>query len=278
MRTYANIIALILTCVASTSHAAPPRADDIIDKAYRIERVDDQIATLNFTFSAPGKAKQEVIYTMVWKNMAGRDGYDNKAIFFTEYPPEKRGVAYLGWLRRPGSTAKDDEWIYLPELRMTRRIAHRDHAHAHDDDEFGNSLLKREHLDPRPPELDHHRLIGEEILEGRPHYLIASIPKQAAAQMPGMPHQSGKVIRWIDTESFLTRRLQFFEQHGQEVLSMRIDWVEKDGYWLWRRVMATDPRTLANTVLEISDIRINTDLDDRTFTKRVLEKGAERLR
>lgn len=97
-----------------------------------------------------------------------------KPFFFTESPPKKRGIAYLGWLRPTGRDKLDDEWIYLPELRSTRRIPHRGHEHSHDDDEFGNSLVSREHLEPRPPQLDDHKIIGEQDFNGQPHYLISS--------------------------------------------------------------------------------------------------------
>lgn len=261
--------------------AQPPSAETIVTRAYELERVEDQSAKLNFTFITPDQQEQRVVYAMVWKNMHGQHGYDNKAMFFTEYPPDKRGIAYLGWLRPAGSGERDDEWVYLPELRMTRRLAHRDHTHAHDDDEFGNSLLTREHLDPRPPELDRHQLIGSEQFNDRPHWLVVSAPKHRHGADGGHAmagHRRGKIIRWIDQADARIGRVQFFDQTEQQVLDMHIDWQRIGDYWLWQRVVATDPRNQARTVLEISETRINTGIDERSFDKRNLERGAERLR
>lgn len=78
-------------------HAEAPDANAIITKAYEIPRVNDQITTLSFTFSAPGKKEQQVVYTMVWKKMKDEEGCGNKAMFFTESPPDKRGIIYT-WL------------------------------------------------------------------------------------------------------------------------------------------------------------------------------------
>ncbi len=218
---------------------------------------------------------------MVWKNTYDKDGYDTKTMFFTEFPPDKKGIAYLGWLRPAGSKTKDDEWIYLPGLRMTRRIAHRDHDHSHDDDEFGNSILKREHLEPRPPHLDTHKLIAERSLNGGMYYVIASTPKQHHGDNAHEQHNStqspGKVIHWIDKQTFRTKHMQFFDQHNQQTLDMEISWTQLGDYWLWQTVTAIDPRNNAKTVLEISNTRINTGLKDRIFSKRSLEKGSGHL-
>lgn len=273
----ATLISLSLT---NLSYAENEDALDIITKAFDLKRVDDQISKLTFHFSAPDKKEQQVIYTMVWKNMHGKKGYDTKAMFFTEFPPDKKGIAYLGWLKPAGSETKDDEWIYLPELRMTRRIAHRDHDHSHDDDEFGNSILKREHLEPRPPHLDTHELIAERSLNGGVHFIIASTPKLYHGHSAHQQHnaeQSGKVIYWIDKQTYRTNRIQFFNQHNQQTLDMEISWAQLEDYWLWQTITAINPGNKAKTVLEISDTRINTGLKDRTFSKRSLEKGPERL-
>lgn len=272
---YPAIIGAVAALWFSVSaHADALDANTLITRSYELPRVDDQIATLTYTFSTPGKDEQQVVYTMVWKNMKGAAGYDNKAMFFTESPPDRRGIIYLGWLRTPGSAELDDEWIYLPELRMTRRIAHRDHAHTHDDDEFGNSLLKREHLDPRPPQLDDHVLLGTELLDGRMHYLVASTPKHHHDHGDDhMAHEAAaKTVRWIDQESYRIDRVQFYDAKDKETLDMRILWKQIDDFWVWRNVTATDPRTQARTVMEIDKIRINTALKEKDFSRRTLDK------
>jgi len=245
-------------------------AEDIVSRAYDIKRVDDQIATLTFTFVEPGHDQRQVVYTMVWKNMRGKDGYDNKAIFFTEAPADRRGIGYLGWLVEAGSAEQDDEWIYLPELRMTRRIAHRDRDHARDDDEFGKSLLTRDQLDPRPPGLDTHRLVDEKVLDDRQHYLVASTPKQHS--------NTGTVIRWIDEETYRIDRSEYYDEQGIETLDVSYLWTQIDGNWLWKTVTATNPVTQDKTVLEIDTKSVNSGLSDREFTKRILERGSGQFR
>ncbi|MFC1749605.1 outer membrane lipoprotein-sorting protein [Pseudomonadota bacterium] len=275
MRMIAKIIMLSLIFLSSNSIAETPNAQKIVEKAYNTKRVDDQVSTLTFYFTPAGKKEMKVVYTMIWKNMHGKKGLDNKAIFFTEYPPDRKGIAYLGWLVSAGSAKQDDEWIYLPELRMTRRIAKRSKQVANDADEFGNSILTREHLDPRPPHIDDHTLLNEEMLNGKVHYRISSI---ANDQDHGRSERTtSKIIQWVDKESYRINRMQFFSKQGIEVVDMKITWEKIKGYWVWQAVEATNPENGAKTSLEISNTKINSKLKDRVFTKRILEKGPGRI-
>lgn len=270
MKYFLFILTMMLCWLSPAVGAAELSATDIINRAYAIKRVDDEIATLTFTFSDADGSQRRVVYTMVWKNTHGKGDYDNKALFFTESPADRRGIGYLGWLVPVGSAEQDDEWIYLPELRMTRRIAHRDRNEARDDDEFGKSLLTRDQLDPRPPNLDDHRLVEEKALDGRAHYLIASIAKRHP--------DIGSVIRWIDKETYHIDRSQYFNNQGIENLDVRYQWTRIDGYWLWKTVTATNPVSGEKTVLEIETKSINNGLRDREFSKRILERGSGKFR
>ena len=271
-------VGLVVMMIGAGNSALAADAQDIMRSTNEIKRVDDQIATLTFRFIAPDKTEKQVIYTMVWKNMSGENGYDSKAIFFTESPLDRKGIAYLGWLRGAGSDKLDDEWLYLPELRMTRRIVPHDHDHAHSDDEFGRSLLNRNNLEPRSPQLDEHRLIDEQLYNEAPHYRISSTPRDN----PAMQHQGddpavAKRIYWIDKNTQRISRIQFFDHDDRQRLDMKFDWAEVGGYWLWRRIEAVDPATQEQTILEVSNIRINNKLKDQAFGKRNLEKGSRRF-
>jgi hypothetical protein len=44
----------------------------------------------------------------------------NRTIVFFESPPEVKGVGFLQWA---DSHAKDEQWLYLPELKRVRQIS-----------------------------------------------------------------------------------------------------------------------------------------------------------
>ncbi len=283
MKLTSTFVGFSLLLLGLCNNALAADALSIMQSAHDAKRVDDQIATLTFRFIKPGQSEKQAIYIMVWKKMPDNDDYDNKAIFFTESPIEKKGIAYLGWLRAAGSDKLDDEWIYLPELRMTRRIVQRDHDHSHDDDEFGNSLLTRDHLEPRSPQLDDHEIIDEQDFNGQPHYLISSTPKHKQPMQDHGDHMKMKMasikrINWVSKENTRLNRIQFINEHGVEQLDMKIQWTEHQGYWIWKSIEAIKPNTQAKTLLEFSDVKINSKLKDRSFHKRNLDKGSNRFK
>ncbi len=280
----ARLFGVGLLLFSAGSSVAAPDATAIMEKIYQAPRVEDQVATLTFSFHKPETQIRRAGYTMVWKDVKGKGEYDNKAIFFTDFPIARKGIAYLGWLHPIGSDKKNEEWIYLPELGMTRRIVPRDNNEGNEEDEFAASLLTHEHLEPRPPHLDDHRLLDEKMLNGRAHYLIESKPVHNGHGGHGGHHNHGggdspaKRVSWIDKAGMRINRIQFFDGHDDIQLDMKIEWHEQDGVWLWSRIEAVVPRTQAMTVLEITDSKINSGLNERMFHKRNLDKGAARFR
>jgi len=275
------LFAVMLALLSFGSSAAEPDATAIMEKAYKAPRVEDQTSTLNFSFHKPNAPERRAVYTMVWKDVKDKGDYDNKAIFFTEFPLARKGIAYLGWLHPIGSDKKNDEWIYLPELGMTRRIVPRGHGHPNEDDEFAGSLLTHEHLEPRPPHLDHHHLLEEKLFNDKLHYLIESKP---AHHGHGGHHNHGegeppaRRTSWVDKESLRINRIQFFGADEKMKLDMKIEWTQKNDYWLWKRLEAVVPDTKAMTVLDITNIRINAEIKERMFHKRNLDKGSARFK
>lgn len=262
-----GIFAVSMTLFTSVVFAELSGAE-VMARVYEAKRVDDQISTLSFQFISAKQTSQKVVYTMIWKNSHGQDNYDNKAMFFTEFPPDKKGIAYMGWLRPAGSEAYDDEWIYLPELRMVRRIAHREHHHDHGDDEFGNSLLKRPHLEPRAPQQDESVVLNTESLAGVDHYLVQSQPKVHSDK-----YQYSKVLYWVEQASFRLKQARYFDMGGKPTLDVEYEWTEVEGKWVWKRLNATTPGTGAKTIMEISNIKVNTGVSDKLFSSRTLMRG-----
>ena len=270
-------IAFVSYLLVPVSTRAAEDAASIMQKVYDMKQVEDEISTLSFHFISPDKTDKQVVYKMIWKNAHGKQGYDNKAIFFTQLPLDKKGIAYLGWLRPHGSDKLNDEWLYLPELRTTRRIVQSHDHDQPDNDEFSASLLDHEQLMRRSPTMDNHELLEVQSFAGRPHYLISSTPKHPGMMMHHDEHEHGhptaRRISWIDKDRVLVDRVQFLDDQDAIQLDMKIEWQQLKGYWIWKRIEAVSPVSKETTTLDISDIKINSGLSDNLFRKRILEKG-----
>ncbi len=264
--------AITLFLFSQAAQSADPNPQKIMQRVFDHKRVEDQDSTLTFRFFEPGTAEKKLVFRMLWKNEHGKNGYLNKVMFFSEYPPDQNGVAYMSWLREPGSSKEDDSWLYLPELRTVRRISHRDHKHKHDD-VFGNSVLKRVHLDPRPPELDGHSVLGTEAINGRNYYVVESRPIVSNKAYP-----FSKTVTWVDTETYTPRRVMFIDLSELLTADMEISWLKENEKWIWEKVKGFNPTNGARTLIEVTNIKVDIGLEDTLFSKRTMKRGLKRVK
>lgn len=264
---------LVVTLAALSVHptvAAEPTAEQIVTKAYQVDGGRDGLSRLTFTFRKPNSAEKRLIYTMAWKGYGGEGGVDSKLLFFSEYPPDDRGKAFLGYIY--SDDRMDDHWLYLPELRMVRKMNHDMHEHHREEDEFAPSDLARGDLMPRVPTADRHRLVGEQAINGRNYYVVESVPKDDDDE--NYPYS--KVVKWIGKDDFLTDRIDYYTSGDQIAKRESFKWKKIDGkYWVWEQVVGEDFTSGSRTVLDISDIRVNVGLKDQAFSTRSLRNGVD---
>ena len=267
----------LMLAASGLAGGAELSADQIVKKAAEVYGGDDSVETVSFIFRQPGEEERRLTYTMAWKGYDGGE-FLRKVIFFTEFPPDKRGEAYMAWFYPPKLHKDDDAWIYLPDLRSIRKIGHTHHHQGHsgedqEKDEFSKSVLKDEDLMPRSPQADRHRLLRTDKIDGKSYYVIENVPKGGA--MPGMDmeYDYGKTVQWIDAENFLVTRIDYYDGAGDIVKSENIEWKKMGKAWVWSKLQATDHKTQSETVMEISKIRVNVGLEDRVFSKRAMRLG-----
>ncbi len=248
-------------------------ANQIMRKVYEQPRVKDQSSTLTFTFTEPDKNDAKVVMSMLWRSEDEDSDYSAKMLLFPTYPPIQKGKNYMTWLRKPGSEKNSDDWLYLPELRKVMRLSVKDHAHHHDhnsDDEvFFRSVINRTHMDPRPPEHDQHKIIKEETIDNDDYYIIESKPINIDKKYPYK-----RTLTWVNKQNFLVHHTHYFDQNHQLNLVMEIKWVNKKNRWIWKQVNAKSMLNNTKTILEISDIKVNSGLHESTFSKRTLKRNS----
>lgn len=272
MRSTISIMIVLLSMAWWTRpvQAAELTGEEIVEKANAVEGGADSISRLSFSIYKPDGSEKKLIYTMVWKEYGGKDGVDDKVIFFSEYPPDDKGKSFMSWVYE---NKKNDEWMYLPELRMVRKVTHGE-AHRHHDaeDDFANSVLTQATLVPREPGLDKHARLKDEELDGHSDYVVESEPKQADQNYPYQKTRS-----WITKDSFLPERTDYFGKSGEAEKRQTTKWKRIGEAWVWQRVVGEDLKTHSRTVLDISDIRLNNGLKDEVFTARTMLLGKDSI-
>jgi hypothetical protein len=276
-----------LSCLAVVVAAAAPvpataaeetDAARIMQRAFEANGGDDAYSRIRFNFEYDGGKTAAVSLLMAYKHYPAGSETESKVIMFNDYPPDKKDIAFLGWFYRPEQHQDEDLWLYLPELRQTRKLTrkHVDHDRTElvgkqrpEGDEFSVSELDQEELTPRDPRLDRHTLLGSEPIDGRSAYKIESVPLDAASS------SYGKFISWIAQDEFLPQRVDYYNRQQALVKTVTFTWKKVGPAWVWDRLTAFNPGNGNKTVLEQTDTRVNLGLPDELFAKRMLEQGGD---
>ncbi len=255
--------------LAHNARAEETSADAIMQKSYAVYSGDDSLSRITFTFQEKGFPEKKLVYTMAWKHFTQGE-YEAKVMMFREFPPDAKGVSYMGFFYTPNPSRNDDEWVYLPELRMVRKLSHSGPKHAKQE-EFAPSELRQYDLMPRHPEYDTQQLIGTEKLGDVDCYIIQGIPKPNAEEA----YPYSKVVKWISKDNFLPLRVDYYNEHGKMHKQQMTKWKKIGNAWMWEEVKGINMLSGNKTTLTVSDVRINVGLTDESFSKRTMQLGIE---
>lgn len=253
----------IPAALAQESAEAPPSLEQIVERSEQVHPGKDHSSKLLFTIrDEDGNERREVLRRF-WKSYNGKDGLEYKLIVFNEYPPDKKGNAFLEWAYRPGAGKESERKFYIKFLNSVNKVP------EGSGEGFASSDLKPSEMAPRPTHLDRHRLLKEEVIEGRGYYVVESSPKQ---KDPSYPY--GKVVKWITKDNFLKERLEYYDLNNALYKEQIITWKKIKDAWVWEKVVTTNEQTNVQTFLTISDIKVNSGLPEDLFTERSMRRGA----
>ena len=181
---------------------------------------------------------------------------DYSMIFFLS-PADVNGVGLLS-IEEKGKDS--DQWLYMPALKKTRRI-----ASSSKDENFMGTEFSYEDLEGRDPDDDTHTFLREETLAGKKCWVVESVPRKESGY--------SKRIIWVEQESLLFIRVDFYNK-SNSVSKRLISDIRKDGpYWTAYEMVMTDLEKNRSTKLTIVGIDYDSGLSTNNFTVGVLEQG-----
>jgi hypothetical protein len=189
------------------------------------------------------------------------EGEGKMLLRFTE-PEDIRGTSFLVWEQK----SKDDErFLYLPALGRTRRI-----TSAEKTDSFAGSDFSYEDISGREFEDFTYRLLQDTTRSYCPGcYLLESVPKNKDTEY-------AKTVALVDTTSFLPIRVEYFDSRDR--LFKRFTLLEKEkisGIWTMMEMEMEDLKGDHMTRISVLETQYNKGVEDRKFTRRELERGAD---
>ena len=242
-------------------------ADEIVARSEQVYPGLDQRSKLTFIIKEQGGAERKIVLRRYWKNYKGQNGIDSKMMIYYEYPPEEKGQSFMTWSYSAQTGKPDDRWIYLPLLRQVQKVPEKITGG------FQAIDFRPEDMAPRPVGLDNHRLLREEVIDNKPYYVIETIPK---GKQPGQIYS--KWIKWISKDQFLKEKIDYYNLDEKLWKEQSISWKKFGGNWVWEKVVIKNFLTNVMTILNITEVQVNSDIPDKVFTERSMKLGLEGLR
>lgn len=245
---------------------AEETARQILDRAKQLDdttrKWTDRSETLTLTIHGKSGGDRERSLQIFDKRGANDE---DKSLTFFLAPSEVKGTAFLQ-IRHPGK--EDEQLLYLPELKRSRRIV----AQAKDGSFMGTDFSFRD-LEILAEIRDWTEadaassLGGSEDVDGRACWAIALVPA-------GKDAGYAKIVLFLDKEQLVTRKVVFYDAGGTAVKTLVQSDVKDVGAipTAYRMVMET-PAKESKTTVVLSDVKYDTGLADDFFTERQMQRG-----
>ena len=255
MDVLANNVSDIKSQEVKSTNAKEMTADMIVSKAEQATYYagdDGRSMARMMIVNGQGK-KQYRQFTILRKDI--EDGGDQNMLVWFSRPSDIKGTVFR--VTKHVNT-DDDRWLYLPGLDLVKRISAGDKRTS-----FVGSHFFYEDISGRSINQDIHQLISSDdkfyIIESKPKY-----PEQVS-------FSSYRI--YVDKESFLARKIEYFDVHGEKYRELESIQVEDiDGIATTMRSKVSDLRTGGFTLMEFRRVKYNLGIPDNVFTERSLRK------
>ena len=263
---YALILIASLAGLALTgsARADDPKARAIMERVDARDDGDDQTSTLQMILIDKNQ-KQRV---RELRSLSKDKGEDTWSMMFFLSPADVEDTGFLTYDYDEASH-DDDQWLYLPALKKTKRIASSDKSGS-----FMGSDFSYADMTERPLESYDYELLQEGVVAGQPVWVIASVPNNEEEL-----DETGytKSILFIRKDNDVMVRSKIWVKKGNRNKYFNVEKLEQiEGIWVPTLMTMTSKKgeqTLHKTILRTSDVKFGQKLVFDQFSVRGLETG-----
>ncbi len=182
---------------------------------------------------------------------------EERSLVYFLSPRDIRGTGLLTYTFRD---REEEQWLYLPALRRTKRISASGRSSP-----FMGSEFAYEDLVTMYPSRFEYRYLGEETWEGTDCFVIERYPRY-----DGTGYLRQRV--WIDVEEYRVLRVESWDLrdrlHKTLTLSGYVEYI--DGIWRPGEALMVNHRTEDETRLRWLDYRFRIGLEESDFSRAAL--------
>ena len=254
-RQFALLLLVALAMVPASVRAADPSAEEIVKRsldAFYYAGNDMRTKVRMKLINAQGNVREREM-TMLRINV-GKSGDQRYYIYF-HGPADVKGTSFMVW-KYPAK--EDDRWIFVPALKLVKRIAADDKRSS-----FVGSDFTYEDVSGRDLEDEAHALLRKENLGGRPTYVVESKPKASA--------DYSRRMSWIDSERWLPLKEEYLDARNEPLRVFTADKVEQTGkQWTVTARSMKNLQSGHRTEVVYQEVGYDVGLKPDIFTERYL--------
>lgn len=244
------LVSLFVVFFTCTSFSWSLDGRTLAQKVYDRDDGKDSYAKINMLLvDKRGKERSRKLVTAV------KDyGNLNKSYIRFTSPAEIDGTSFLTW---ENEDRDDDQFLYLPALRRVRRIVSNQKKNR-----FVNTDYTYEDMERRKVDEDIHRIYGDETYNNYDCWVLESIPKDQHNS------QYGKRLSWVVKDIFIPIKTEYYDKKGRLTKRFLANNLKKiNEIWTVLESEMNDLERKHRTMMKISEIRYNSGVADRVFTK-----------
>jgi hypothetical protein len=259
-----GLLAFGMTSYPDWSFADEPKAREIMQQVRDRDDGDNQTANVQMVLIDKRNKKR----VRELRSFGKDKGEDTYTMMFFLSPADIKDTGFLtydydDWKR------DDDQWLYLPALKKTKRIASSNKSGS-----FMGSDFSYADMTERPLEKYDFTLVQESEIDGHPVWVVQSVPidKEEISETGYT-----KSIQFVRQDNYVTIRSKIWLKKGKKNKYMEVKELELiDGIWVPTLVTMTTKkgkRTEHKTILRTSNVKFDQPLDFDSFSVRGLEAG-----
>lgn len=258
------VLTLILSLFAAQSAFAAMSAREIMQAVDDRDDGDNRVADMKMVLiDKNGDTRTRII-----RSYDKDKGEDKQRIMFFTAPADVKDTAFLTY-DYDEYEKDDDQWLYLPALRKTKRIASSDKSGSFMGSDFNYADMTRRNLDAYD-----FKILKEDEVRGSRVWLIEAVPK-SREEIEETGYE--KSIAFVRQDNFVVVRAVHWVHGSNRLKYQDVSGLEKiDQVWTITEMSMTTKQgktTLHKTELYFDNIQYNQPLSEEMFSVRRLEKG-----
>ncbi len=261
------VILLLSNPVCARADADDAQARHIMELVDARDTGDNRTAEMQMVLT--GKNGGRRVREM--KTFTKDKGPDTMSLMFFLSPADVDKTAFLT-IDYDDPEQDDDQWLYLPALRKTKRIASSDKSGSF----MGSDMNYSDMTDRELPDYDFrfYEKGREQIFDGVKTWAIWSSPRSDE-----VIKETGyeKSLLFVRQDNYVVIRSILWVENSPDLKYMTVDQLENiDGIWVaasMQIIRKKGKQIIHKTDVTLSRIKFNQNLDEGLFSIRQMEKG-----